>query len=129
MNVSLSIDSLVPDCLLTGALLGEFSSLFEGFGEADSIFPDYVSPQDDHPIIRDRGLLSDLRQVVLKLPQENIDFLALFLRHLRGIAKNHVNNKMGLNNLQVVWSPTLNFGGNFKSFNYRSSLLDTSCSC
>jgi hypothetical protein len=104
--------NIVPDCLLTGALLHDFYSLFEGFDEVDSVFQDYVTPQDNHPIIQDRQLIINLRAMILKLPQENIDFLAMFLRHLRRIAKNHNTNKMGLNNLQVVWSPTLNFGGN-----------------
>lgn len=45
------------------------------------------------------------------LPEVSRDFLAIFMRHLKRVSENHQVNKMGLTNLQVVWCPTLGFGG------------------
>ncbi|KAJ3363321.1 hypothetical protein HDU91_003032 [Kappamyces sp. JEL0680] len=101
----------LPDCILTGERLGEFSALFNSFDEDEMAIPDAITLKDQHPLVNNPELLDQLSFLLSQLPPENTDFMAVFFSHLKRVAQNYVENKMGLNNLQVVWSPTLHFGG------------------
>ena len=103
----------VPECLL-GENVTAFQDLFTRFSDLESCFKDSITLESgkDHPILHNEELLLALEHLIqTQVTTESRDFLAVFLRHLRRISLNEAVNKMGLNNLQVVWSPTLRFGG------------------
>jgi RalA-binding protein 1 len=100
---------VVPETLLTTELSSKFTSVFSGRG--DIAFNDSDILTLNHPILTDSVILEKVKMLVDLLPQENRDFLAVLFQHLKIIASNFEINKMGLNNLAVVWSPTIQFGG------------------
>ncbi|KAJ3274285.1 hypothetical protein HDV01_003129 [Terramyces sp. JEL0728] len=102
---------IVPEVVLTDELEPQFAALVQPLNEQECSFPDTLKATDPHPIAQNKALLDNLAALISRLPIINRDFLALFLKHLNKIAANCAVNKMGLNNLQVVWSPTIRFGG------------------
>ncbi|KAJ3312894.1 hypothetical protein HDV04_002551 [Boothiomyces sp. JEL0838] len=101
----------LPEVVLTDELEPQFAALVQPLNEQECSFPDTLKATDPHPIAQNKALLDNLAVLIARLPIVNRDFLAIFLKHLNKIAANCAVNKMGLNNLQVVWSPTIRFGG------------------
>ncbi|KAI8904836.1 RhoGAP domain-containing protein [Gorgonomyces haynaldii] len=100
----------LPECILTEQLRLRMIQVFVHYRTENVEFPDYIAPTDSHPITSNQNILRDLKSLIRLLPDENKRLLSKFLPHLNRVAKNHTTNKMGLNNLQLVWSPTLMFG-------------------
>jgi Rho-type GTPase-activating protein 1/2 len=94
---------------LTNRLLPYFRKVFANM-EEEAVFGDYCTPEDNHPIASNPAILTKLTRLINELPAENYYTLSVFLPHLDRVAKLHKINKMGFKNLQVVWTPTLNFG-------------------
>lgn len=103
----------LPECLLGDRLVNNFQDLFIPYNDLDTHFKDSITLEDDdgHVLLNNEDLLVSLERLIKLLPEDNRVFLAVFFGHLRRISLKASVNKMGLNNLQVVWSPTLRFGG------------------
>jgi len=111
-NIILTRDICIgPGCILTDQGLTAFQDIFTAYNDMDLYIPDSITLDAVHPLINNAPLLQSLQNLIQTLPTENRDFLALFFAHLRRIRENEAVNKMGLSNLQVVWSPTIRFGG------------------
>jgi hypothetical protein len=97
--------------LLTPQLSPLFIQVLGDIDEDFHHYPDSITLETNHPLVQNQVILSKLTSLVDQLPRENRHFLGVFLRHLGKIASNYQVNKMGYNNLQVVFNPTLQFGG------------------
>ncbi len=98
-----------------GERVNEFQELFASFTQEQACFKNSITLENDqgHALLNNENLLQSLERLISDLPEENKNFLAALMAHLRRISINETVNKMGLTNLQVVWSPTLQFGGIF----------------
>jgi hypothetical protein len=101
----------LPEPLLTTELSGEFNKVLEPFENQDSAFDDHITLDTKHVLVNNPNILNPLKRLIDRLPLANSHFLAVYLAHLKRVASNYKVNKMGFTNLQVVFAPTLHFGG------------------
>lgn len=104
------IFNLVPECILTNALLPKFRLVFSELSGEMLPFGEYLTGDSDHPVASNPFIIEQLKKIIVYLPDENYTLLSVFLPHLSRVAKNFKINKMGYTNLNTVWAPTLNFG-------------------
>jgi hypothetical protein len=101
----------LPDPLLTNELSGEFNKIIEQFEDHEIAFDDHITLDTKHVLVNNPRVLNSLKKLIDRLPIANRHFLAVYLPHLKRVASNYRVNKMGYSNLQVVFAPTLHFGG------------------
>jgi hypothetical protein len=92
------IFNLVPECVLTDALLPTFYQKTEMWRK--------VGTEEAR-----RVLLQNLSMLISQLPEANIAFLSMLMLHLKRVSDMNSVNLMNVSNLEVVFSPTLGFGG------------------
>lgn len=121
-QLSVNAYNVVPTCLLGENGVEEMLALFSKYSDSELYFPDSVTLQKEtdgggggyHVVLHDEQLLLGLeRLITVHVGVAERDLLAVFLKHVRRVSLEEARNKMGLNNLQVVWSPTVRFGGMF----------------
>ncbi|KAI8929001.1 RhoGAP domain-containing protein [Entophlyctis helioformis] len=100
----------LPENILTKELLPVFMAPFAKFTDDDATFPQHLTASDQHPITSDPATLAALSAAARRLPRQNYAVLAVLFAHLSRVSARHAVNKMGIGNLQVVWTPTLGFG-------------------
>lgn len=98
----------LPEPLLTNRLGPQFDKILNKY--SDVSYSDDINLQSHHILVRNEVILQPLRELISLLPIENRDFLGIFLSHLKRIAELR-EYKMGYSNLQVVFAPTIHFGG------------------
>jgi hypothetical protein len=101
----------LPEPLLTHALTPDFNRIFNHLNDEAAIITNDITLESKHTLVNNSSILEALKRLIDRLPAPNRDFLAVFLAHLKKIAENYKRNKMGYSNLQVVFAPTLHFGG------------------
>ena len=94
---------------MTNELFPQFQQIFQGHESID--IDNSVMLDGNHPVLLDPDLYQQTLNIVQKLPVANYDFLRALLSHLKRISQNYEVNKMGINNLSLVWRPTIQFGG------------------
>ena len=94
---------------MTNELVPKFQQVFQGHESID--IDNSVMLEGNHPVLTDPSLYQMSRDLIKQLPVANYDFLRALLSHLKRISQNYEINKMGINNLSLVWRPTIQFGG------------------
>ncbi|KAJ3268136.1 hypothetical protein HK104_005463, partial [Borealophlyctis nickersoniae] len=87
----------LPESILTKALAPKFIELSSGCA---------TDPERGTPT-PDPALLNQMATLCTQLPRENYSVLAMIAAHLYRVQERQAVNKMGLGNLQVIFSPTL----------------------
>ena len=93
----------LPSSLLTNSLCPEFEAVLEDIADEFNFSTTFtVSNQ----------LVQSLKAVADRLPAEHSSLCSVLFEHLADVASRCETNKMGIPNLQVVWTPTLRLSRN-----------------